>query len=190
MFIGLSMAVILFIILSIPISSEPTTKSEPPDFYGTSKEVTFEEMIEVANKYELSIYLPTDLPKNLQLVTIYLKESPFIAIIVYSAEGNRDYKTAELTLEIAPVDPKWIPTFSELQSEAEKSEDITAREINTWPVKIHENADIGRNSESRDKYGDYTLLIYTWIEDMNYVYFAPTLNFEETIVTVGSMQNQ
>lgn len=127
------------------------------------------------------------MPKNPELTAIYLKESPFIAIVVYSADGIKDYKSAELTIEIAPVDPKWIPTYSELQSEAAESQDKTAMEINTWPVMIHENADVGGNSEKREKYGDYTLLVNIWIEEINYLLNAPTLNINDAVLIVGNM---
>ncbi len=120
-----------FFVISCSISSTPSNFLKPPDIYGTSSEVSLEMMLETAKNYNLSIYLPNEVPKNLELTAIYLKESPFIAIVVYSAESNKDYKTAELTIEIAPVDLKWIPTYSELQSEAAESQDKTAMEINT-----------------------------------------------------------
>ena len=137
----------------------PGIFSEPPDFYGTSKEVSLEEMIEVADKKNLTLSLPSELPKNLELTAIYLSESSFIAIVVYSSKGNKDYITAELTIQITHPNPIWIPTYNQLQSEAEQSQDKTAMEINTWPVMIYENADIGGESETREIYGDFTLLV-------------------------------
>ncbi len=186
--IAIIMTIGLLIVASWSISSIfPGIISEPADFYGTSKEVSLDEMIEVADKNNLSIRLPSELPKNLELTAIYLKESPFIAIVVYSAKGNKDYITAELTIEIAPVDPKWIPTYNELQSEAEESKEKTAMEINTWPVIIHENADIGGGSEKRELYGDFTLLVNLWIDEIGYLYCAPTLTINDAIPIVGSM---
>jgi hypothetical protein len=182
------MVVVLVIILSVATSVKPSIISKPPDFYGTSKEVTLEEMTGVANENDISIYLPESLPKDLKLTAVYLKESPFIAILVYSAEGNKDYKSAELTLEIAPVGPKWIPIFNELQSEAEKSPDKTAIQINNWPVLIHENADAGGNTEQIEKYGQYTLLINIWIENIGYSYNASTLTTQNAISMIETMQ--
>ena len=168
-------------------STSPGMVSEPANFYGTSKEVSLDEMKEVADKSNFSLFLPFNLPKNLVLTAIYLKESPFIAIVVYSANNNKDYITAEFTIEIAPVNPKWIPTFDELQSEAEQSPDKTALKINTWSVMIYENADIGGNSEKRELYGDFTLLVNLWIDDIGYLYCAPTLTVNDAISIVGSM---
>jgi hypothetical protein len=176
------------VIASLSInSSSPRTNAEPPDFYQTSKEVSLEEMIEIANKGNLLIYLPSELPGNLKIMAIYLKESPFIAIIVFSAENNKDYITAELTVEIAPVNPKWVPSYNELHSEAEMNQDKTALEINTWPAIIHENADIGGYSERRSKFGDYTMLANVWIDNIGYLFCAPTLEFNEIVATIESM---
>jgi hypothetical protein len=188
MMIALIMTITLLIVVSWSInSSPPRITAESPDFYGTSKEVSLDEMIGIANMYDLSIHLPSEMPSNLKMTAIYLKESPFIAIIVFSAEGNKDYITAELTIEITSVDPEWIPTYSELQSEAETSPDKTAMEINTWPVMIYENADIGGHYEARDKYGDYTLLLNLWIDEMGYLISAPTLNVNDAVSIVESM---
>jgi hypothetical protein len=177
--IGLFLTFTLFIIVSVSTSIKPLITSEPPDFYGTSKEVSLEEMMNVASNYDISIYLPTFLPNDLKLTAIYLKESPFIAILVYSSVGNKDYKSAELTLEIAPTDPKWIPTFTDLQSEAEKSQDKTALQINSWSVLIQENA---------EAYGKYTMLINMWIDEVNYLYNAPTLTVQDAIGMLESTQ--
>ena len=138
--IPLILAIGVLIVVSWSISSiSPTIISRPADFYGTSIEVSLDEMIEIADNNSLIISLPSDLPNNLVLTAIYLKESPFIAIVVYSAKNNKDYITAELTIELAPVNSTQIPTYAELLSEAEESQDKTAMEINTWPVMIQEN---------------------------------------------------
>ena len=92
---------------------------EPMDFYATSREVSLGELVDFADKYDISLYLPSELPNNLKLTAIYLKDGPFVAILVYSAEGNKDYKTAELTIEIIPTSD--TPTLNELESRAESS---------------------------------------------------------------------
>jgi len=185
--VALTLGITLFIVVSWSINSLPQRIIfEPPDFYGTSEEVSLEEMVEVANKFNLSIYIPSELLRDLKITAIYLKESPFIAIVVFSADGNKDYKTSEFGIEIAPVNPQWVPTYSEFQSEAEKSPDKTAMEINSWPVMIHENAYSGV-SERRDKYGDHTLLVHLWIDEIEYLISTPTLNVNEAVSIVESM---
>ena len=157
----------------------------PPDFYGTSKEVSLEEMIEIADIN--NIYLPSTLPNNLTMTTIYLKEAPFIAIVVYSAEGNKDYKTAELRIQLTLISLEFIPTYDQLKSQVENSEFESALEINGWPVKVNEEASSGGDPEFREKYGDYTLLVWVWIEEVGYTICAPTLGTEEAVQLVGSM---
>jgi len=145
----------------------------PGDFYGTSKEVSLEEMAEIADIKNISIYLPSTLPNNLTMTAIYLQETPFIAIVVYSAEGNKDYKTAELGIQLTQIPSEFIPTYD--------------LEINGWPVKVNEKASSGGDPEFREKYGDYTLLVWVWIEEVGYTICAPTLGTEEAVQLVGSM---
>lgn len=158
---------------------------KPADFYGCSKEVSLNELIEVANKSNFSLYLPCELPNSLELITTYLKETPFIAIVVYSAEGNKDYKTAELAIEIAPS--PCSPTYEELVAQTENSEYETALMINGWPVLVNEHASAGGNEEFRQKYGAYSLLVMTWIDGMQYLISCPTLSPEEAIQLIENM---
>jgi len=176
--IMLSLIVVLIILIlnswALNLSIKPV--SSIVDFYGTSEEVSLKEFLNYASENNLSIYLPNKLPSNnFNMTAIYLKRGPFIAIIVYSTEGNKDYKTAEFTIEMSSVNPDRIPTFSDLQIEAEKSQDIIAMEINNWPIIIYEHAYNG-HPEFRKKYGEYTLIAYFWIEQVCYSMGAPTLN--------------
>ena len=136
-------------------------------------------------QYNLLIYLPSELPNNLELITIYLKDSPFIAITVYSAENNNDYKTAELTIQITPS--SLSPTYNELVSQTENSEYETALQVNGWPVLINEKAYAGADSETRDKYGEFILLVTVWIDGMGYMINCRTLITTEAVELVGYM---
>ena len=114
-------------------------------------------------------------------------KSPFLAIVVYSAEGNKDYKTAELGIQIKPVPPDSTPTYLQLESQVENSEFEYALEINGWPVKVNEKADSGGDSEFRDKYGENTLLVRVWIEGNEYTICAPTLKTDDAVQLVACM---
>ena len=166
-------------------TTEPDSTHTPLDFYGTSREVSLNEMVKIANELDMSIYLPSDLPKNFELTAIYLKESPFIAIIVYSAENNKDYKTAELVIQISPSEVS--PTYNDLSSEANKSQYKAVEEINGWAVILDERANAGGNEEFKAKYGDWTLLARTWIKGMRYNLVAPTLSTEDVTQLVVCM---
>ncbi len=186
--ISLAIIIVLFTLASFFLNmADLNTIHKPADFYGTSREVSLDEMVDVANKFNISIYLPSELPNNLELTAIYLRDDSFLAIVVYSAEGNKDYMTAELGIQISPSPSEFSPTYDELRSEAETSEYKTALEVNGWPVLINEKADWGGNEASKEKYGDYVLLVRVWIDGMEYNIGAPTLNVDTTVELVGSM---
>ncbi len=158
----------------------------PPDFYGTSKEVNINEFANYVEKNEIVVYLPSDLPNEFEITAIYLKESPFIAIVVYSAESNKDYKTAELTIQISPTAS--IPTYTELSSNIVNPEFETVFEINGWPVLVNERASSGGDSSFIAKYGEYTLLTMIWIEGNTYIINSPTLITDEITVLAENMR--
>ncbi len=157
----------------------------PADFYGTSRDVSLNETIIVAKQYNLSIYLPSELPDDFECTAIYLKDSPFIVIVVYSAEGNIDYKTAELVIQISPAGSP--PTYSELESIAASMLFTTAVEINSWPILVNEKASTGGEVETRKKWGDYFLLVTAYIEGMRYMINCPTLTTNEALLMVEKL---
>ncbi len=167
-------------ILNIP------ERGTPADFYGVSREVTLEELIEDAHIYNQSLYLPLDLPANLNITAIYLKYGAFLAIIVYSTDGNKDYKTAELTIQVSISYD--IPTYESLQEMATNSDYESAIQINSWNVYINERANSGGNEEFIAKYGDYTLLVMSWIEGCAYTMNCPTITKNQATDLIESME--
>jgi hypothetical protein len=162
------------------------TISTPPDFYGTSKEVSIGEFTNFTKKNEIAVYLPSDLPNNLEMTAIYLKESPFIAIVVYSAESNKDYKTAELSIQISP--DASAPTYNELSENIQNPEFEKVFEINGWPVSVNERASSGGDSSFIAKYGEFTLLTMIWIEGNQYFINSPTLITADVKILVENMR--
>jgi len=161
--------------------------SEPADFYAISKEVSLSELIDIVERQNRTVYLPSELPEGFELTAIYVREDEFLAIIVYSVEDNKDYKTAELTIEISPS--LQTPTLDELKSWAEDSEHEKALEINGWPVWVNEKAYIGVE-ERREKYGkEYAPLVIVWIKGHRYMIGSPVLTVEELIQLVRSMKS-
>jgi hypothetical protein len=172
---------IALMVVSFSLLNENNPKvGQPADFYGISKEVTLNEVIIVANDHNKSIYLPSELPKSLELTTMYLRESPFVVIFVFSAEDNKDYKTAELTFEISPSELP--PTYNELVSQTENKEFETALKINNWPILINEKA-----YADSEKYGEYILLVLAWIDDMRYIISCPILTSGDAVKLVEMM---
>ncbi|MFX0197270.1 MAG: hypothetical protein ACFFCW_14185 [Candidatus Hodarchaeota archaeon] len=167
---------------------------KPQDFYAVSREASLSELIQMADKNSsVTLYLPSALPPGFQLTAIYLSEGAdgyFIAMVVYSATGNKDYKTAELVIQIAPS--LLSPTYEQLQTWVKdpKAKEIGARalEINGWPVRVDERASTGGDEEHVAKYGEYQLLVEVWIEGINYTISPMTLTPDEAIQLVRSMR--
>ncbi len=175
----------LFIIIPIFVLQSLPGSGGGPDFYGTSRYVSLNETINVAKQYNLSIYLPSELPNDFERTAIYLKDGPFIAIVVYSAEGNKDYKTAELVIQISPGGSS--PTYSELESIAASMLFARAIEINSWPVLVNEKASTGGDVETKKKWGDYFLLVTVYIEGVSFSMTCPTLTTNEAILIVENL---
>ncbi len=64
---------------------------------------------------------------------------------------------------------------------------ITTLDINGWPVLVNEKAYTGGNIETREKYGDYILLVIAWISGMRYMISCPTLTPKDAIQIVRNM---
>ncbi|MFX0138950.1 MAG: hypothetical protein ACFFDN_35240 [Candidatus Hodarchaeota archaeon] len=159
----------------------------PAPFYDeNTKNIPVSEFVDFAEKSGFSLYLPSVLPNDLELKAIYLKESPFIGLVVYSAEGNEDYQTAELVFQITPANP--VPTLDELESEAKNSPYFSVSTINGWLVFFMERASSGGNREFREKYGDYTLVVRVWIDELEYRINAPTLTTDELTQLIRNME--
>lgn len=157
------------------------TPAEPP---FTKEEVSLEKLINNAKKNNVSIYLPTELPNNYELSAIYLREDNFIAILVYSAEGIKDFKTAELVIEIKPTSD--TPTTEELASQG-LNEHEQVLEINGWPVYINSKAFGDSSERTREKYGLYTILADIWIVNSMHSINAPALGTDDVIKIINKM---
>lgn len=164
------------------------------DFYAIAREASLSELVQVADKTGNLLYLPSALPPGFKLTAIYLHEDEslkegeilfFIAIVVYSAEGNTDYKTAELGIQIVSGAR---PTYKQMQAWAEKSKYVTVLRINDWPVRLNERASTGGDEERRAKYGEYQLLVEVWIKAIEYTISPMTLTPDEAIQLVRSMR--
>jgi len=158
----------------------------PPDFYGTSQEVDLKEFSDFLEEYNHTVYLPKSLPNDYELTAIYLdKQEFFIAIVVYSAELNKDYKTAELTYQISIATT--IPTYEELSQNIQDPTKETVYVINGWLMLLNEEACSGGESSFIEKYGEYTVLTMLWIESCAYTINSPLLIPDQVINLVENM---
>ncbi|RLI28670.1 hypothetical protein DRO58_01635 [Candidatus Bathyarchaeota archaeon] len=185
-FTAASSTVAMFVIATVyPFYVEPIS-FEPLDFYRAgSREVSLEELVATVEARNMTLYLPSKLPRGLELTAIYLKDAPFIAILVYSAGGDRDYKTAELTIEIAPSS---YPPSSLDQLKSWIGEDEEALEVNGWLARVTRNAYIHDRAFTW-KYGtDRVALVEAWVDGFNYLIRSPTLTVDELIQLIRGMK--
>ena len=183
--ISVGILLVISIFISVTIQTNPKHGSIQ-DFYAVSREVILEDFIEEAHNYNQSLYLPLDLPANLKITAIYLRYKAFLAIIVYSADGNKDYKTAELTIQVSiSYNP---PTYESLQEMVTNSDYESAIQINSWNVYIDERARGSSNEEFKAKYGDSTLLAMSWIDGCTYTMNCPTITKNQAIDLIESME--
>ncbi|MFW9905433.1 MAG: hypothetical protein ACFFFH_13920 [Candidatus Thorarchaeota archaeon] len=176
--------VIILIVLSLAIApNRDPMLSYPPDFTRTSVQVSLDELLNVVDNQNFSLYLPSKLPKDLELTNIYLKVKPFIAIVVYSAEGIKDYREAEFGIGIERIGTDFTPSYEELQSQFDKTEDVTVLKINDWPAIVRENVHL-----RSEKYGDYASIVEVYIEGNLYTLAGPNLSSDDLISIGQSMR--
>lgn len=158
--------------------------STPPDFLRSgAREVSLQELIDIMAGDGATPDLPFQLPNDLELTAIYLKDSPFIGVVVYDSQGNKDPATAEIVIQITASEP---PSQRELE-EHYSGEFKHFLKINGWYVAINERARVTR-PEKRAKYGDWTLVANVWIDGINYAIGAPTLTVEQLNALIQSMR--
>lgn len=174
------------LISNISYNNNQNLVSNPPDFYAISKEVSIDEFKTYLKENNISAYLPTIIPEKLILTAIYLEEEPFVVIVVYSADFNKDYKTAELTIQISLANYK--PDYNELVSNIHNPETEIALQINTWPLLVNEKASAGEESSFIAKYGEYTVLTMLWIQNTQFYINSPTYTLLDVITLVENMQ--
>ncbi|TFG23272.1 MAG: hypothetical protein EU533_03325 [Promethearchaeota archaeon] len=184
--VNLILTVFAIFFVSLIFNNSMNSSSTPPDFYGCSQEVDLEEFSDFLEEYNRTVYLPKSLPNDYELTAIYLdKQEYFIAIVVYSAELNKDYKTAELTYQISIATS--TPTCEELTANIQNSDTESVYEINGWPVLLNEKASSGGESSFIDKYGEFTVLTMLWIKGIAYSINSPTLNSSQVISLIENM---
>jgi len=144
----------------------------------------------VRERYNITIYLPSALPRGYVLTAAYVAVNPQnktlvdprFGVIVYSAVGNEDPITAELVIGIYVL--RVPPNYEELK-ETYKERGISLRpltveslkweygnetdrmiimEVNGWPVRINKHAAISYPAR-KEKYGDWTHMAEVWIWD-------------------------
>jgi len=181
-------ALLLFYPCGLEYYVEPF-HSEPVDFYAAGgRKVSLNELIKFVGEAGETIYLPSKLSRGLKLTAVYFKDGPFIAIVVYSAEGDKDYKTAELTIEITP---SGLPPSS-LEELKSISGDDYVLEINGWLVRIKKDAYVFEREFIKKYRTNRAPSAEAWIKGSNYTFNywmrSPILTVEELIQLIRDMK--
>jgi len=162
------------------------------------KKVSIEEYARMVREYyNITIYLPSALPRGYVLTAAYVavdpqNESrvfPRFGVIVYSAVGDEDPITAELVIgiDILRVPPNYEelketykerglpllpPTVESLKWEyRDKADRMIIIEVNGWPVRINKRAWVSPPAR-RERYGDHAPLAQVWIWDGKSRFYA------------------
>jgi len=158
-----------------------TTPSSPAPFKSFAVKTTpdeFNRMLESSNN---TILQPTVLPKDLENTCVYMspnvKDFSGVTVMVYSANQNQEIATAEMTIEIFPVNG---PIFNEESS----GEFIKLNELDVY---INTKAGVGFE-EYQAKYGPTAVCLSVYIKPYNYLIRAePGIPLEELLVMVESL---
>ena len=180
--VTITIVIIIGLSNAFQYSSHEPIKHGVPDFTHISKQINLDELLQEANNQSISIYLPSEVPNDLELTNIYFRANSFLAIVVYSAEGNKDYRIAEFGIQIFHLGKDYTPSFEELQSKHEMNEDESVLLINTWPVLIYEKAQF-----RDDRYGEYAPLVEAYIEGIQYTLAGPNLSSDDFVFIIKSM---
>ncbi len=161
---------------------------EPPLYEGfmlQAKEVSLDEFINTMKSHGIEVVLPTRLPKNLVISTIYYKCCPLVAMVVYSARGEKDYRYAELVIEIAP-NP--FPLSEEhLQQLNNTAVDEYVIKVGKGYARIIPKAPFGDEERNR-LFGPQPMAIY-WDGGLEYIIgVLPPLSLEDLEYVVRGLE--
>jgi len=167
----------------IPVSIPPRSASRIAPFEYKAKFISFEELIQLWNEKGIVLYLPTQLPKDLKPVGVWVEKDDdcvgSLAIFIYSKEGRDTIATAELVIEVFPTGG--MPFTP--QSSTERFD-----KINEWQVYINEKAPVGWK-DYHDLYGSYVIVLDVYIEPLNYIIRgSPILSMDDMITLVESIK--
>jgi hypothetical protein len=128
-------------------------------FMSQAREVSLEEFVRLVRSHGLEILIPTYLPRGMTLTTIYYKCCPLVAMMVYSAKGIKDFRYAELVIEISPSGLP--PSEDYLLSLNRTSRDVYVLKTDRGYARIYPKALFGDEERNR-KFGPTVLAIYDY----------------------------
>jgi hypothetical protein len=84
-------------------------------FMLQAREVSLEELRDIMKSHGYNVLIPHYIPHGIKFSAVYYKCCPLVVVIAYSDRDVKDYRFANITIEIAPFHPKFAPSEEYLQ---------------------------------------------------------------------------
>jgi hypothetical protein len=135
-------------------------------FMSQAREVSLEELKDIMKSYGFDLLVPHYIPDGIKLSAVYYKCCPLVVIIAYSDRGVKDYRFANIAIEIIPFDPVFAPSEEYLQRLNNPPKQYVVR-IRDFVAVITPETEHG-NPELRKLFGPYPMAI-VWHNGLQYI---------------------
>jgi len=145
---------------------EPSIPPLYEAFMSKAKEVSLTELRDIMKSKGYELLVPRWLPEGIKLSTIYYKCCPLVVIMVYSDRGTKDYRYANITIEIAPFDPRYAPSEEYLQGRNNPPKEYVVKIRDLVAIVIPES--MPGDPEQQRLFGSYPLAV-GWRNGLEYI---------------------
>jgi hypothetical protein len=135
-------------------------------FMSQAREVSLEELKDIMKSYGFDLLVPHYIPDGIKLSAVYYKCCPLVVIIVYSDRGVKDYRFANIAIEIIPFDPVFAPSEEYLQRLNNPPKQYVVR-IRDFVAVITPEAEYG-DPELRKLFGPSPMAV-VWHNGLQYI---------------------
>jgi hypothetical protein len=126
-------------------------------FMSQAREVSLEELKEIMKSYGFDLLVPHYISDGIKLSAVYYKCCPLVVIIAYSDRDVKDYRFANIAIEIIPFDPVFAPSEEYLQRLNNPPKQYVVR-IRDFVAVITPETEHG-NPELRKLFGPYPMAV-------------------------------
>jgi hypothetical protein len=135
-------------------------------FMSQAREVSLEELKDIMKSYGFDLLVPHYIPDGIKLSAVYYKCCPLVVIIAYSDRGVKDYRFANIAIEIIPFDPVFAPSEEYLQRLNNPPKQYVVR-IRDFVAVITPEAEYG-DPELRKLFGPSPMAV-VWHNGLQYI---------------------
>jgi hypothetical protein len=135
-------------------------------FMSQAREVSLEELKDIMKSHGFDLLVPHYIPDGIKLSAVYYKCCPLVVIIAYSDRGVKDYRFANVAIEIAPFHPIFAPSEEYLQRLNNPPKQYVVR-IRDFVAVITPEAEYG-DPELRKLFGPSPMAV-VWHNGLQYI---------------------